>query len=137
MHHETIRKTLTHRAGNAPDPSAIAEATLSTWLLVATQLTPVIGVRGVDALFVRSLHITSKTFPWLTTVGHDESGYARLASLRARLVERELADAAEASYTLLATFTEMLASLIGESLTERLLEPVWASPSEKFDQENA
>ena len=51
-------------AGEAPDASAIAEATLNTWRQVAARLAPVIGARGVDALFSRSLHVTSQDLPW-------------------------------------------------------------------------
>jgi hypothetical protein len=45
--------------------------------------------------------------------------------------------AAEASYMLLLTFTELLATLIGESLTTRILAPVWAPPSFSSGQESA
>ena len=128
MHFETIRSTLANRAGDAPDSKAIAEATLSTWHHVADRLVPVIGPRGVDALFNRSLNVTCKTFPWLAIAGNDGNGAAQLAALRLRLAGREPDIAAEASYVLLVTFTVLLANLIGESLTERLLEPVWKLP---------
>jgi hypothetical protein len=51
------------------------------------------------------------------------------------LASQHTAAAAEAVYALLLTFTELLATLIGESLTERLLAPVWARPSLPSDQE--
>jgi len=125
MDHEAMRRTLAQGAGEAPNASAIAEATLNIWRQVATRLTPVIGVRGVDALFSRSLHVTSKTFPWLSMAGNDGNSNALLASLNVRLASQETAAAAEASDALLVTFTELLATLIGESLTDRLLVPVW------------
>ena len=128
---------LAQSAGEAPDASAIAEATLSTWRQVMDQLAPVIGARGVDALFSRSLHVTSKAFPWLAMAGNDGNGAARLASLKARLAGQETAAAAEASHTLLVNFTELLATLIGASLTERLLAPVWLPPPPESEQESA
>lgn len=62
MHHETIRRTLVQGAGDMPNANSIAEATLSTWHQVAIRLEQVIGARGGDALFHRSLHVTSKTY---------------------------------------------------------------------------
>lgn len=125
QHREAIRRTLVQRAGDAPDTSAVAEALLSTWRQIATRLAPVIGARGVDAIFRRSLHLTSNVFPWLATAGEQADSTAPLIRFRACLEASEPAAAAEASYALLVTFTELLATLIGESLTDRLLSPVW------------
>lgn len=125
---EAIRRTLAHGAGVVPDASAVAEATLSTWRQVAARLAPVIGARGVDALFNRSLHLTSSAFPWLKISGDHGGGgdgAPLLASLQSLLAGRETDDAAEACHSLLVTFVVLLTTLIGESLTERLLGPVW------------
>ena len=124
-HHAAIRGTLAQGAGEAPDASAIADATLNTWRRMADRLVPVIGARGVDALFSRSLHVTSKTFPWLAMAGNDGSNAALMTDLKARLADQETAAAAEASHALLVNLTELLTTLIGASLTERLLTPVW------------
>ena len=137
MDHEAIRRTLARCAGEAPDASAIAEATLSTWQQVAARLAPLIGLRGVDALFSRSLHVTGKAFPWLAMTGNDVNGAALLASLKACLAGQEAAATAEASHALLVNFTELLVTLIGASLTERLLAPVWMPPSPESERETA
>jgi hypothetical protein len=137
MRREAIRRTLAHLAGEAPDASAVARATLHTWHRLATRLAPVIGVRGVEILFSRSLHLTATLFPWLARVEEEEEGRMVLpASLKACLAGQETDAAAEASDTLLVTFTEQLTSLIGESLTERLLEPVWTSLSAESEIES-
>jgi hypothetical protein len=132
---EAIRRTLAQRAGDTPDTSAVAEALLSTWHQMATRLAPVIGTRGVDAILRRSLHLTSNSFPWLATAEEHADSTAPLISFRACLDASEPAAAAEASYALLVTFTELLATLIGESLTDRLLGPVLAPPPTMSDQE--
>ncbi len=69
--------------------------------------------------------------------GHEANYEALLAGLQARLAGCETALAIEASAALLVTFTELLDSLIGESLTERLLAPIWASPLPVSEQESA
>ena len=134
---EAIRRTLLQSAGDAPDATAVAEAAIFTWHKVADRIVPVIGVGGSYVLFNRSLHLTCMAFPWLTIVGDHRDSTVLLANLKERLAGRESAAATEASYTLLVTFTEMLTTLIGESLTARLLGPVWVSSSPAAEQETA
>ena len=125
------------RAGRVLNAAAIAEATASTWRLVTEQLAPVIGARGVDVLFCRALHQTSATFPCLEVVVDRGGSVSPLPSLMACLADQNKDTAAEASLTLLVTFTELLATLIGESLTSRLLGPAWAAPALSSGQESA
>jgi len=128
LHQEAIRRTLAHRAGDAPDANAIAEAALSTWRQVEVRLTPVIGERGVDVLLGRTLHLTSAVFPWLSFAGNQGDRTATLSYFRTCLAGSQTNIAIEASYALLTNFVNLLATLIGESLTERLLSPVWVPP---------
>jgi len=137
MNHDVIRRTLAHRAGKGADAGALAEAAISTWHQAAVRLAPVIGAQGVEVLFRRSLHLTKATIPWLTMAVDDGNFVALLATLQARLAERDAAEALEASHLLLVNFTELLASLIGKSLTERLLAPIWTSPPRSFEEEVA
>jgi hypothetical protein len=132
---EAIRGSLMSRAGNAPDASAVAEATLNIYHQISALLAPIIGVRGLGAIFSRSLHLTSKAFPWLLIAGDNGDNAALLAIFKDRLAGSETNDAIEASYALLVTFTELMSAMIGESLTRLLLRPVWALPSQKIDQE--
>ena len=128
LRHKAIGMLLAQRAGKTPDAKAIAAAAADTWPRVTARLVPVIGARGVDVLFRRALHLTSSSFPWLRLVGEDGGHITVLESLTTRLAEQEASSAAEASCALLVAFSDLLATLIGESLTERLLGPVWAPP---------
>ncbi|MBE0504374.1 MAG: hypothetical protein IBX46_09625 [Desulfuromonadales bacterium] len=131
LRREAIRRTLTHHAGKKADAKAMADATLYTLSLISTRLTPVIGVRGVDVLFRRALHLTQRALPELLIFGGEEKESAALLTrIKSSLAECKPAVAAEASYTLLVTFTELLTPLIGESLVARLFDPVWVSKQE-------
>lgn len=132
---KAIREVLIFRAGKHPNASVVAEATLNIWQQMATRLTPVIGKRGVEVLFSRSLHLTSNTFPWLAIAGNHGDNAALIANLKAHLANNGTNDAIEASSALLVTFTELLSTLIGASLTERFLRPVLALPSPTSVQE--
>jgi hypothetical protein len=133
--HEAIRATLEQRGGNLPGANATAEAVAAAWRLMDAQLVPVIGARGVDVLFRRALHQSTAAFPWLAAAADRGGSAGPLPSLMACLAAQRPATAAEAAYALLLTFAELLATLIGESLTERLLAPVWARPSLPSEQE--
>jgi hypothetical protein len=118
---EALYKTMEHQVGDALDADAVANATFQTLHQVNVILTPVIGEMGVNVLFKRSLHLTSRSFPWLTIAeNHGDTGDL-LASLDTRLADRDRHEATEASSALLADFTALLATLIGESLVETLL----------------
>ena len=134
---EAIQITLAHRAGGTLDACAVAEAFISTWRQVDGLLAPVIGTQGVDVIFRRALYLTSKTFPWLASGEEYRDGAVLLASLKARLESRCADDIAEAVYLLLVCFTELLTTLIGESLTELVLAPIWDFPSASSEQEIA
>ena len=134
---DVIRETITRRAGRAPNAAAIVQSTLFSWQQIAAQLEPVIGARGVDALFSRSLHLVGKTYRWLETSGVRGNGAVSLASISACFEGREPPVATDAGCALLATFAELLANLIGESLTTRLLEMVWLQPASDNQKEPA
>lgn len=132
---EAIRKTLAHRAGESPDASIVAGAMISIWNEIAVLLEPVIGRRGVNVTFRRSLYLASKDFALLAFNEENEDNSALLANLNARLASQDTENAAEAGYILLVIFIELLTTLIGEPLTERLLHSVWASEPLSSTQE--
>jgi hypothetical protein len=132
---EAIRTVLAQRAGGLSDAGRVAKATADTWNRMAAQLVPVLGTLGVEALFKRSVHLTSAAFPWMMPPGEEMDRSSLPARVMKRLAGCEPDMAAQAGYSLLTTFTELLATLIGHSLTKRLLAPAWTSPSPAAEQE--
>ncbi len=126
-----MKSAKSHRTGEFPahraegaDAAQIGDGIVATWLNIEVALKPIIGQRGVVALFNRSLHLTARTHTWLT-VDHGSNPTAmNLAALKPLIAEQPRAAAAAATGLLLKTFLELLTSLIGPSLTERLLRTV-------------
>lgn len=116
---EALRGALTRDARRG----LAAVDTPDVWAQLVAHLAPVIGERGVEVLFGRAVHVASLKFPWSTTA--NDAGPP--GAFAARLEAREASAVSEASEVVLATFTELLASLIGASLSERLLAPVRSS----------
>ena len=132
---ETISKRLGRGAAEQPNALDIAASTVALWRRIADQLTPVIGARGVEALFSRALHLATPAFPWLEEP--PRPGAAPIETLRAQLEGHEAAVSAEAGCSVLVTFIELLGTLIGPPLSQRLLEPVWDPPPVTSQQERA
>jgi hypothetical protein len=132
---EEIRKLLISRAGTTPDAGMVAEATLNILRQMAAWLAPVIGGRGVDVILRRALQLTSRAFPCLVIAGDQGDSAVLLANLKANLAASATNDAMEAGHALLVSFTELLSTLVGESLTKRLLSPVLAFPAPISEQE--
>jgi hypothetical protein len=127
---ESIATSIARRAGPGADASATARATLAVWDGMATQLEPVIGARGVDALFGRALHLAGKQFPWLAAEAVRGGSASALDHVQQRLADQGHAQASAAAQALLGGFTELLVTLVGDSLATQLLGPAWeAAPS--------
>ena len=118
---------LAHRVGTDADATQIADAIVATWQEVDEALTPIIGQRGVAALYRRSLHLTGSVHPWLSNALEGVQTGMDLTALKSVLVLQSRAAVAAAGSHLLQTFYDLLANLIGSSLTERLLRSVWAT----------
>lgn len=107
----------------------VADAVVSIWTEIDRALYPIIGHRGVAALYNRSLSLTAVAHPWLG-IGH-QGVLAAVdpSALKAALRQQSAAEATAGGNALFQSFQALLASLVGPSLTNRLLRPVWAHSS--------
>jgi hypothetical protein len=111
------------------DGAGIAAAAVVTWRAMAAALTPVIGPLGFSALYARAVKLACAEHAWLSGVEGLASDTAAFPALHEALSQRAVVDAAAAHVGLLQAFCGVLSSLVGASLTERLLSTVWDSPS--------
>lgn len=95
---------------------------------IGAALTPIIGSRGVAALYKRSLYLTAQAHPAL--LGLQEQVLAEMdpSPLMTALTPLSDAEAARVGGALLIAFYELIGSLVGPSLTERLLRFLWDRP---------
>lgn len=109
------------RRGDA-DASAFAQSHAATWRQIHAQLAPIIGGRAVHVLLERALQQIAASFTWLTipSVSHEDMD-ALLSDLKAQLAGQSVISATEACFALRLAFNELLGTLIGNSLTERLV----------------
>lgn len=119
-----IAAALEHLVRSGAPAVQIAGSVASTLRHVEESLTPILGSQGMAALYKRSLVLTSRSHPWLAPL-EAAPGTVDLAALTAALTEQKSNDAARAGGELLQTFYGLVNSLIGASLTHRLLHFMW------------
>ncbi len=101
------------------------DAAINLWEQMAIQLIALVGEDGFNSLYTRSVFLSQSTFPWLAESSLPLWTDHRFANLKTSLDGQMPAQAVKASSLLLITFTDILASLIGEPLTARVLKTAW------------
>lgn len=124
-----IRTTLAVRTRDGNGEGRIAPCVVALCAEIGAALTPIIGPRGVAALYKRSLFLTSQEHPALLDLQEKVQTELDLSPLMAVLTPLSDAEATLVGGALLISFYELISSLVGSSLTERLLRSLWDRPS--------
>ena len=124
-----IPGTLAQDAENCMDAAQVAEKIILSLQEIEDALSPVIGKGGVAALFRRSLYLTGRSYPLLVAIHAGDATAIDPAALKSELAQQSSATATEFGVALLQTVDEVMTSLVGSSLTERLLGSVWSNLS--------
>ncbi len=122
-----VATTLERLAAQGADTIRISDAVVATWQAVDAALAPVIGGKGVEALYARTLYLARDSHSWLAVAQGGEPGMD-LDLLAAALAQQENFAAAAAAGDQLQSLYELLRSLIGPSLTGQLLRSAWDNP---------
>lgn len=120
--HEQRQRMIEHAL--LRDPGAVAEVSIGLWQQLATALNQIIGERGVESMYARSLHQSQKQFAWLTLHAPQTLATA-MTLLRSDLLGQPVPNACAASTAMLTHFITTLTLLIGELLTNSILRQAW------------
>lgn len=119
---------LAHRMRDDASAGSASRSVASLCDDIGAALTPIVGTRGVAALYRRSLFLTSHEHPVLSGLHEGGESIMDLSRLSATLASLGEAEAATVGAALLQSFHALLGSLVGPSLTERLLRSLWDRP---------
>ena len=103
----------------------VAGSLATICLEINAVLSPIVGVRGVAALHSHSHHRCAASHAWLASLRDAPTINAGCETLVALLAQREPGEALSGGEAYLQTFHALLTSLLGPSLTERLLSTAW------------
>lgn len=114
----------------------VADAAVDLWEQMATQIISIVGEAGFNSLYARSVFLTQTSFPWLAANSSLSQSDRRFAELKMSLKAKTAAQVIEANTLLLITFTDILATLIGEQLTTSILRSAWGNDTpDRADKE--
>ena len=102
-----------------------ADAAINLWERTATQIISIVGEGGFNSLYARSVHLGKSEFPWLAGASLLLQSDSRFAELKKSFEGQTPAQVNEAHNLLMITFTDILASIIGEQLTLSILRSAW------------
>ena len=123
-------------AALARHPGAVVDATIHLWRKLAPELIPIIGERGFETLYSRSIRLACAQYPWMKQGGEELPDNNDFSQLRQCLQTQDDAQASQASMALFTIFFDTLASLIGEALTKHLLRSAWGQETSEIRKEN-
>jgi hypothetical protein len=109
------------------DAAMVAGVVGRTWIDIESALSPVLGKRGVAALYKRSLHLSGPGHGWLSEIEEASTSVIDFDVLQKAFIGQGNAEATSAAIAMLKAFCELLISLVGVALTERLLSPLLIS----------
>jgi hypothetical protein len=118
-------RVLVNTSGRDAGAASVAIAAGRRFEELAGVLTPIIGQVGVGALAARALHVTRREYPWLGHTRNPEQVEGRFVGVSMSLEHQEPGLAADAAAAVLAQFTALLVTMIGEPLTVRLMRQAW------------
>ena len=120
--HEQRQRRIEHAL--LREPGAVVDVSIRLWEQLATELNQIIGERGVESMYARSLHQSQRQFSWLTL--HPQQALAAaMTALRASLQGQADSAACAASTAMLMHFINTLILLLGELFTNRILHKAW------------
>lgn len=134
LRHQIIKSLTARRTDEA------ANAAIRLWEQMATQVVTMVGDGGFNSLYARSIFLTQSSIPWVAASLPAPPTDRRFATLRLSFEGQDPAQVSEANRLLLITFTNILASLIGEQLTTSILRSAWGNgesdrPGKEFENE--
>jgi hypothetical protein len=123
MQQEMIEHALGKGVEHNAEAALVATSTVSAVRLLLRELQPLVGELAACALYKRSVHLARSS---LRRCPDDAPTHEELlALLHEDLSARAVAEAQKGSRALLNAFVDLLVSLIGDSLTHRLLTKAW------------
>jgi hypothetical protein len=111
----------------AKQTEKVADAAIILWAQLATQIIAIVGEDGFNALYMRSIFLSRSTFPGLPAIPLPPQTDHRFAELKLSFEGQSSVQVREANSLLLITLTDILASLIGEQLINRILSLAWGA----------
>ena len=131
-----MKATFVRLAAEGATAKQVADEAIIKWRELDNILSPIIGKRGMAALYKRALYLVRADYPWLASAHAGELSFGDFVSLQTALMKQTETVALTAGLALYESFYHLLFGLIGQSLTERLLQSFQDSSSSSYPQQD-
>ena len=121
----SARRALDALVAGGANSAQVVRAACEVWQRMEASLSPIIGHRGVAALYRRSVHLLRRDHPSLAMPDPEATLVDVLAELQHASAGQTSHGAVEMNAAMLEMFRDVLTKLIGASLAGRLLRPAW------------
>jgi hypothetical protein len=121
---ERIADAFVAKLAGSDNADPIGPVLVRIWMDIESTLSPILGKRGVAALYNRSLQLSSASHEWLPGVNPGGLAEIDLEALETAFADEGNLEGIAAATQILRSFCSLLVSLVGVSLTERLIHPV-------------
>lgn len=109
-------------------PDRMMDTSIALWARLAEILFPLIGTHNFEYLFSHSLRLTQIRYDWMSRSRDTVRSRGAHFDLRACLAGDGVEGRILASVSLLDSFLDSLVGLLGEGLTEHVLDLAWVQP---------
>jgi hypothetical protein len=124
-----LHRGIVQHVSSAPSDSAsIAAAVLASCDAITAALVPIVGQQGASAMLFRSVQLARAGHPWIAQAQPPTGMSIDLDALHTAIEAQTTTQAKLGGIVMLSAFCDLLRSLIGASLTTRLLDGVWPPP---------
>ncbi|MCR6700302.1 MAG: hypothetical protein NVV68_03650 [Dokdonella sp.] len=127
-HSNSIASVLTQLKKDSADAVRVAVVVVEKMQAIHAALAPVIGDRGVSALYRRSLFLMGREAAWAQSLYAQGEIAGDYTSLRSAISGQTDAEALSSAEAIFSNIFDVLVDLIGTALTERLLQPIYHTP---------
>lgn len=130
LRHQIINNLLEQPTEN------VADDAVQLWHQMASKIIPLVGEVGFSSLYGRSLFLMHSRLPWLPADALTTQNADRFTPLKISFEGQTPVQAGAANSLLLITFSDILASLIGEHLTTSILRSAWVNEKDAKELKN-
>ncbi|MHB1245633.1 MAG: hypothetical protein ACYCZH_04270 [Sulfuriferula sp.] len=103
----------------------VADAAINLWERLAAQIISIVGERGFNSLYARTLFLCEPSFPCLADLPLPSQHESRFAPLQMSLARQFPEQITSANTLLFVTFIGILTELIGAPLTATIVHSAW------------
>ena len=116
--------SLSQRVEEGANAEHLANAIFAICQEISVVLDPILGQKGVAALYQRSLDRTLAGFPWMAAASESIQSPLGIGAIKLVIAQQSNSNAAAGGKAFLLSFCAVLSSLIGPPLTEQLLQSI-------------